>query len=586
MRDYLSIDLADKTVTRETWTGEQLARAGRYYIAKTMVERDLAKVDPLSPENPLIFSVGPFAGSNMSNANRISIGCKSPLTGGIKEANAGGTFGFALGQSELCGLTLENASDDWTVIYITKEGDVSFHDATPYLGKGVIETAALLHDEFGEKVSLAICGPVGEYQGLMSGISMSDPEGRPVRIAARGGVGAVMGMKKVKAIVCDKHKMPNYHDRRGVMKGVKEYGAKLKEDAAVQNLGAKGTALVADVMNSMGGLPVRNFSGGQLVDSKKERLRMGGDFIREQNMERGGTPTHACMPGCMIKCSNIYADKDGNEMVSPLEYETIGLLGTNCGLEDPDDVAKLNMTANDLGVDTIELGATLALLMEKGDAAFGDVGFMESALEDIRVGNERGKLLSEGAARVGQHFGVKRVPVIKKQAISAYDPRVIEVTGISMMSSAQGADHTTGNLPTHDCDGKSTEELVGESMTVQMLCAAADSVGLCLFGRSVTNINHDLVVGAINDAIGTELSNTFLKELGVETLALEEKFNDDAGFGADDDELPEFFYKENLAPSDKTARHHAIEVRAHRADWMANASAEFGIAQSGADRLY
>jgi aldehyde:ferredoxin oxidoreductase len=586
MRDYLTIDLAGKTVERETWTGEQLARAGRYYIAKTMVERDLAKIDPFSPENPLIFSVGPFAGSNMSNANRISIGCKSPLTGGIKEANAGGTFGFALGQAELCGLTLENASDDWTVIYITKEGDVSFHDASPYMGKGVIESAALLHDEFGEKVSLAICGPVGEYQGLMAGISMSDPEGRPVRIAARGGVGAVMGAKKVKALVCDKNKMPTYHDRRGVMKAVKEYGAKLKEDAAVQNLGAKGTALVADVMNSMGGLPVRNFSGGQLVDSTKERMRMGGDFIREQNMERGGTPTHACMPGCMIKCSNIYADKDGNEMVSPLEYETIGLLGTNCGLEDPDHVAKLNMTANDLGVDTIELGATLALLMEKGVAEFGDVPFMEAALEDIRVGNERGKMLSDGAARVGEKLGMTRVPVIKKQAISAYDPRVIEVTGISMMSTAQGADHTTGNLPTHDCDGKSTEELVGESMTVQMLCAAADSVGLCLFGRSVTNINHDLVVGAINDAIGTELPNTFLKELGVETLALEEKFNDDAGFNAEDDELPEFFYKENLAPSDKTARHHANEVRAHRADWMANAAVEFGLTQSGADRLY
>ena len=586
MRDYLNIDLADQTVSRETWTGDQLARAGRYYIAKTMVDRDLAKVDPLSPENPLIFSVGPFAGSNMSNANRISIGCKSPLTGGIKEANAGGTFGFALGQSELCGLTLEKASDDWTVIYITKEGDVSFHDASRYMGKGVIETAALLHDEFGEKVSLAICGPVGEYQGLMAGISMSDPEGRPVRIAARGGVGAVMGMKKVKAIVCDKHKMPTYHDRRGVMQGVKEYGAKLKEDAAVQNLGAKGTALVADVMNSMGGLPVRNFSGGQLVDSKTERFRMGGDFIREQNMERGGVPTHACMPGCMIKCSNIYADKDGNELVSPLEYETIGLLGTNCGLEDPDDVAKLNMTANDLGIDTIELGATLALLMEKGDAEFGDVGFMEAALEDIRTGTERGQFLSSGAARVGEHFNIARVPVIKKQAISAYDPRVIEVTGISMMSTAQGADHTTGNLPTHDCEGKSTEELVGESMTVQMLCAAADSVGLCLFGRSVTNINHDLVVGAINDAIGTELPNTFLMELGVETLALEEQFNNDAGFGEEDDELPAFFYKENLAPSDKKARHHAVEVRANRAEWMANASAQYGLSNSGADRLY
>ena len=586
MRGYLHIDLATQAVTREDWDGEQLIRAGRYYIAKTLYERGIAKIDPMSPDNPLIFSAGPFAGSNMSNANRISVGCKSPLTGGVKEANAGGTFGFALGQSELCGLTLNNASDDWVVIRITKEGAVTFDDATPYMGLGVIETAAKLHDVYGEKVSLAICGPVGEYQGLMSGISFSDPEGRPVRIAARGGVGAVMGLKKVKAMVCDKFKMPTFHDRTGVMQGVKKYGALLKEDPAVQNMGAKGTALVADVMNGMGGLPTRNFSSGQLVDTKKERLRMGGDFIREQNMARGGEPKHACMPGCMIKCSNIYVDADGKELVSPLEYETIGLLGTNCGLEDPDDVARLNMEANDLGIDTIELGATLGVLMEAGQAEFGDVAFMQAAIDDIRKGTERGKLLAMGTARVAEHYGVKRAPVIKKQAISAYDPRVIEVTGLSMMMTAQGADHTTGNLPTYECTGKPTAELVGESMNVQMLCAAADSVGLCLFGRSVTNINLDLIISAINNAVGTDLPASFLKQLGIETLILEEAFNRDAGFGEIDDELPDFFYDENLAPTNKRARHHAGEVRKCRAEWLTQLSTEITVNPLPANTVY
>lgn len=576
MREYLTIDLATRAVTRETWEGEQLARAGRYHISKTLYERGAATKDPLDTSIPMIFSVGPFAGSNMSNANRISVGCKSPLTGGIKEANAGGTFGFAMGQAELCGFTLENAADDWVVIYISKDREVSFHDAAPFMGFGVIETAARLHDVFGEKVALGILGPVAEYGGLMSGISFSDPEGRPVRIAARGGVGAVLATKKVKALVCEKHKMPTFVDRKGVMQGVKDYGAKLRDDPAVQAFGEKGTAMVADVMNSMGGLPVRNFSSGQLVDIKKERMRMGGDFIRELNMSRGGIPTHACMPGCQIKCSNIYVDGDGEEVVSPLEYETIGLLGTNCGIEDPDDVALLNGIANDLGVDTIELGATLALLMEHGDAAYGDVPFMVQALEDIRVGNERGRLLSQGAARVGEHFGITRVPVIKKQAISAYDPRVIEVTGISMMLTAQGADHTTGNLPTFACEGKSTEELVGESLNVQMMCAAADSVGLCLFGRSVTNINHELIISAINSALGTELPDTFLRQLGIETLAIEEAFNAQAGFTAEDDELPSFFYEELLAPTNKSARHHFDEVRRFRDAWMAKHGAEVG----------
>ena len=568
MRTYLHFDLPTRTVERETRSGEQLAYAGRYYIARTLVERDVATVDPLSADNPLIFSVGPFAGTNFSNANRISVGCKSPLTGGIKESNAGGTFGFALGQMEICGFALNGVSDDWVVIRITKDGEITYDDATPYMGKGNIEAAELLHEKYGEKVSLALCGPVGEYQGLVAGIAFSDPENRPVRIAARGGVGAVMGSKKVKAIVADKVKMPTFSDRKKVMMGVRDYGQKLNADAAIQALNSRGTAMVADIINHMGGLPVRNFSSGQLVDREKETLKMGGEFIREQNLQRGGTPTHACMPGCLIQCSNIYADKDGKEMVSPLEYETIGLLGTNCGLSDPDDVALLNQIANDLGIDTIEIGATLGVLMEAGQATFGDHVFMAAALEDVRKGNERGRLLAQGTHRVGEHFNVKRVPVIKKQAISAYDPRVIEVTGISMMVTAQGADHTTGNLPTFDCKDKTTEELAEASLDVQALCAAADSVGLCVFGRSVTNINFELIMDSINGALGTELPIDFIPTMGREALVMEMQFNEKAGFTVADDELPAFFYDEKLQPTNKSARHHAQAVNDYRLEWL------------------
>ncbi len=586
MRTYLHIDLASKSVERETWSGEQLARAGRYYIAKTLWERGIADIDPLSPENPLIISAGPFAGTNFSNANRTSVGCKSPLTGGVKESNAGGSFSFALGQIEICGLTLDNASDDWVVIRITKDGEVAFHDGTPYLGLGTIETGQRLFETYGDKIAVGICGPISERLGLMGGISFSDPEGRPVRIAARGGVGAVMGSKKVKAIVVDKHKMPTFVDRKKFMGGVKEYGAKLSVDPAIKNMSTLGTAMVADIMNLTGGIPVRNFSAGQMVDPKQNRLKLGGDFIREQNLERGGETTHACMPGCMIQCSNVYADKDGKELVSPLEYETIGLLGTNCGLSEPDDVARLNHQANDLGIDTIELGATLAILMHAGHAKFGDVDFMAKAIDDIREGNERGRMLMHGTAFVGDHFGIDKVPVIKRQAISAYDPRVIEVTGISMMSTAQGADHTTGNLPTMDCTGKSTEDLVAASLEIQMLCAAVDSIGLCVFGRSVTNINHPMVVQTINDALGTTLPDTFLKQLGLETLALESAFNEQAGFTIEDDELPKFFYGEALPPTQKQARHHAREVREIRARWLEKANVEMAVPPLPANSPY
>ena len=560
MRKYLHINLADRSVRTEELHGEAIIRAGRNYIARTLLKLGVATVDPLAPENPLIFSAGPFAGTNFSNANRLSVGCKSPLTGGIKEANAGGTFGFALGQLETAGFTLYGASNEWVVIRITKDGAITYDSAEPYMGKGNNEAAALIFERYGKKVSFALCGPVGEYLGLMAGIAIADTDGRPSRLAARGGVGAVMGSKKVKAIVVDLHKMPTFHDRKKVMGAVREYGARLAKEPAIDTFKRVGTAMMADIMNRVGGLPVRNFSAGRLVEAAEGPLKLGGDYIREQNLSRGGETAHACMPGCLIECSNVYVDAKGKEIVSPLEYETLGLVGSNCGLTDPDDVARVNGVANDLGIDTIEVGATLGVLMEAKQGAFGDAGFMMEALEDIRRGNECGRLLAQGTARVGAHYKVARVPVIKRQGISAYDPRVVELTGISMMVTAQGADHTTGNLPVFDCKDKTTAQIVAASLEIQTACAAADSLGLCIFGRSVTNVSAELIVTALNDAHGTSLDASFLKTLGRETLRMEWEFNKAAGFTEKDDELPEFFYREALAPSGKTARHHSAEV--------------------------
>jgi len=515
----------------------------------------------------LIFSAGPFAGSNWSNANRTSVGCKSPLTGGIKEANSGGSFGLALGQLHLAGFTLNGVSSQWVVIHLHKDGSYSFDDAGAYMGKGNFECAELLHEKYGPKVSLAICGPIGERLGLLAGIAMSDTDRRPARLAARGGVGAVMGSKKVKAVVVDLNKLPTFHDRKKVLKGVKKYAALLKEDDAINVLKDYGTAMMADYTNHVGGLPVNNFSSGQQVGVDAGPLKMGGDFIREQNMERGGEPAHACMPGCLIECSNVYADAEGNEIVSPVEYETLGLMGTNCGIADPDDLARLNYIANDLGIDTIETGAMMGVLLDAGLAEFGDVPFLTSVLEEIRNGTEQGVLWSQGTARVGEHYKVNRTPVIKKQAISAYDPRVIEVTGISMMLTAQGADHTTGNAPKYECSGKGVDELVDISMEMQTICATADSLGLCVFGRSVTNAHVGFIVESINDALGTDFDASFFRTIGLETLKYEAQFNKAAGFTEADDELPEFFYEEALYPSDQVARFHAPEVNESVARW-------------------
>ena len=188
-------------------------------------------------------------------------------------------------------------------------------------------------------------------------------------------------------------------------------------------------------------------------------------------------------------------------------------------------------------------------------------------MDELRAGSTDGKLWARGTAAVGAHYQVHRTPVIKRQGISAYDPRVIEVTGISMMLTAQGADHTTGNAPKYECSGKNVDELVDVSMEMQTLCATADSLGLCVFGRSVTNTNLEMVIGAINDACGTAFSIDWFRELGRATLRYEAAFNTAAGFTEADDELPAFFYEEPLAPSNKVARFHAAEVNASVRRW-------------------
>jgi len=562
MRAYYDIQLGNRTIAKRELTGEAIVKAGRYLIAKVLLEMGVATVDPLSPANPLIFSAGPFAGTSFSNANRTSVGCKSPLTGGIKEANGGGTFSYALGQLRIAGFTLLDASPDWVVLHFKKDGGIAFDDARPYLGKGNFEAARMLQARYGKKIALALCGPVGEYQGLLAGIALTDKDGRPSRLSARGGVGAVMGSKKVKAIVVELDRIPPFEDARKVNASIKDYARMLQADGVVANFYAKlGTMGMADVQNQMGGLPVKNFRAGRVADvAAGETFKMGATYIGPLNTSRGGEQTHACMPGCVIQCSNVYHDASGKEVVSPVEYETLGLLGTNCGLTDPDDLAQLNMIANDLGVDSIELGATLGVLMEAGLGSFGDVKFMTACLTEIAKGTEQGRLWAQGTARVGEHYKVRRVPVIKKQAISAYDPRVVEATGVSMMATAQGADHTAGNIPRLKSREMDLAAVIGQSLVAQTAAAATDSLGLCIFGRSVTDVQTEFLANAINAAHGTTLGKDFFEALGREALGLEAEFNRRAGFTEKDDELPAFFYEEPVPPTNHVARFHGPDV--------------------------
>src|SRR5258706_799380 len=175
----------------------------------------------------------------------------------------------------------------------------------------------MLHAGYGKKVTIGLCGPVGEYQGLIAGIAFSDKDGRPARLAGRGGVGRVMGPKKVKAIVVALDKVPAFPDPKKVNAAIKNYAKMLQADSMVANFYAKiGTMGMADLQNTLGGLPVRNFSAGQQVDvSKGEKFKMGGEYISQLNVSRGGEHTHACMTGCVIQCSNIYAGAAAKALV-------------------------------------------------------------------------------------------------------------------------------------------------------------------------------------------------------------------------------------------------------------------------------
>lgn len=552
-RYFLTVDLETREVRKEEVFGEELAKGGRYRTGKTLMDLRAYEKDPLSPENPLVFAVGPLAGTSFSNANRTSVGTRSPLTLGIKEANGGGTFGYALAQLGVATLLLLGASRDWVVLHLKADGGVDFLPADFLLGLGNFEAARRLFECFGRRIAFALIGPVGEYLGLLSGIAFSDVDGRPSRLAARGGVGAVMGAKRVKAIVLDVPGRVEVWDKPKVTADMKRYAELLRQDDLVMKFyNAIGTMGMADFQNVFGGLPVRNFRQGQLAPP--EAFRMGGQYIAPLNKARGGRQTHACMPGCVIQCSNVLVDERGEEVVSPLEYETIGLLGTNCGLEDPDLLARLNRLANDLGVDTIETGATLALLMEKGLAPWGDYAFMEAKLKALYAPTEEALFLAQGTARVGEALGLKRVPVIKRQAISAYDPRVVEATGITMMTTAQGADHTAGNAPRLETRAMRVEEILEASYQAQVNAAANDSLGLCVFGGSVTNRQRAFIMEAVNHALGTDLEEGFFTALGAEVLRLEHRFNHLAGFTHEDDRLPEFFYQEPVPPRNYTAR--------------------------------
>jgi len=448
MAKIMRVNMADRTVKYEDVPEEYRTLGGRALTSSIICDEVDPTCHPLGPNNKAVFAPGIVTGTSAPTSGRVSVGGKSPLTGGIKESNAGTAWGQFVARLGLKAIVVEGypKDDGWWGLQITKDG-AEFFPADEYTGKGLYEVYPLLFERFGEKVAIAGIGMAGERLYSNSGICFNDIDNRPSRYSGRGGLGAVLGSKHLKFIVVDDEGGPGVEiaDRELFDKGRKKLTEALRSHDVTKPGGALnlyGTAVLVNIINEAGGLPTRNFREGRFEGAAK----ISGEAMAELCETRGGVGTmgHPCHPGCIIQCSNVIPNADGTEMVSVIEYETTWAFGANCGIDDLDVIGKLTWMCNDYGLDTIEAGGTIAVAMEAGLAEFGDGKRAIELMEEIGQGTPLGRILGQGAATTGKAFGVIRVPGVKGQNMPAYEPRAIKGIGVTYAISTMGADHTSG----------------------------------------------------------------------------------------------------------------------------------------------
>jgi aldehyde:ferredoxin oxidoreductase len=524
---------------------------GRALVARFLLDEVPPHCDPLGTQNKLIWAPGLLVGHMLSSCDRISVGGKSPLTDGVKEANAGGTTGLKMIWLGLHALILEGSpppDGSWKLLYIDQNG-ARFEDAADLVGLGLADTSERLMERFGKKIGTSAIGPAGEWLYRTAGITHIDKDRNLTRISARGGLGAVMGSKHLKAIVfdCPKSNMPPVMDPALFKNASKRYLECLKQHPQTSQVYTYyGTAAMVQLSNTLGGMPTHNFSTGSFDDAEK----ISGETIHDLNQARGGDVAHACMPGCTIKCSNVYAGPDGETLVTPLEYETIGLMGSNLGINDPDVIARLNAIANDMGMDTIDTGAALGVAAEAGLMGFGDAARALEIMDEVQQGTPFGRIIGSGAGLAGKVLGIQRVPVVKNQALSAYDPRAIKGTGVTYATSPQGGDHTSGLTIRAKVDHTDPTIQVELSRNSQYNNAGYDTLGACLMGGFGFALDPSIIPDLINGRYGWNVGPGYLRELGRETILLEREYNRLAGFTSADDRIPEWMVTEPLPPTD------------------------------------
>lgn len=553
MADFKSqiwrVNVRERTLKLEPVPEAWSRLGGRGLLTRILLDEVDAKCDPLGAGNKLIFAPGLLVGHMLSSTDRISVGGKSPLTGGIKEANAGGRTGLHMATMGIHALIIEDLpeGEGFWVLHLSLNG-AKWEKAEDLTGLGVYAAAPKLIEKFGDKVAIALIGPGGEMKMKAAGIQNIDKDKVPSRIAARGGLGAVMGSKGLKAIVFDNAggQKPPMARPEAFKVAQKDYTKAVMEHPQSITYRDYGTAAMAQMTQRFAALPTRNFSRGTFdhVDA------ISGEQLREFTLTRGkpSDPSHACMAGCTIKCSNVFGGEDGKIIVSPLEYETIGLMGSNLGINSLDSIGRLNWHVNDLGLDSIEIGAALGVAAEAGLMEWGNEESAQKLIDEIRNGTELGRVLGDGATTVGKVYNIERVPAVKGQAMSAYEPRSIKGTGVTYATTPQGADHTCGLTIRAQINHLDPNIQKDVSLNAQLNMAGYDTLGACIFAGFGYAATPDGVVKRLLSARygWDDLPDNILQALGKETIKMEREFNRRAGFTKEDDRLPEWMTKEAI----------------------------------------
>ena len=558
MNKILRVNMSTLTTAVEAVPAAWAGLGGRGLTSTIVAAEVPPTCHPLGPNNKLVFAPGLLTGTPAANSGRLSAGAKSPLTGTIKESNAGGTAAQMLARLGIKALIIEGipAKEAWYSLHVNKDG-VAVQEETELVGKGNFAVIEALEARLGKKTGILTIGPAGELKMTAANISVKDPDSK-IRSHGRGGLGAVMGSKRIKFISIDDQGAPGIKIAEpDKFKAAARTFAKALLDHPVsgEGLPTYGTNVLVNILHEAGGLPTRNFTIGQFDGHDK----ISGETMHDTIVARGGKPKHGCHAGCIIQCSQVYHDKEGKYVTSGFEYETIWGLGADCCIDDLDDIARADSIMDDIGIDSIETAVMFGVAMEAGILPFGDgKGIIRLLTEEIAAGTPLGRILGGGAGSVGKAYGVTRVPVVKNQGIPAYDPRSVKGIGITYATSTMGADHTAGyTIATNILnvggyvDPLKKDGQVELSRNLQIATAAVDSTGMCVFvAFPALDIPECLpaLIDMINARFGIALTGDDVTNLGKHILKIERQFNIEAGFTREHDRLPEFFKTEPVAP--------------------------------------